>query len=76
MAYLPVELKVDMTDTHAAIVMVLKDKRAKDMKLLNHYEVGDTVADQDGKHVTMTVAIRAEIAAEIAEADRLIAELS
>jgi hypothetical protein len=76
MPYLPVELKVDLTNTHTAIVMVLRDKRAKDMSLLNQKQVGDILSDQDGNLVPMTVAIRAEIAAEIAEADRLIAELS
>lgn len=76
MPFLPVELSVDLTATHAAIVVCLKQVRAMGMYLLNTKQDGDPVVNADGNVVPWTPEIRAQVEAEVAETDRMIAELS
>lgn len=76
MPFFPIGIQIDFSNQNAAIIMNLKEKRAKDMRLLATMQDGNPVINSEGVKVVWSAGIRTQVEAELAETNRLIAELS
>lgn len=70
------KLKKQIATLQTSSIIVLKQKRLRDLYLLETKQDGDPVWDENGQMVMWTPAIRSLIEAEVAEVDELIAELT